>query len=257
MSKLAAKTDEWLKEAEQKYIDGIPAVTDENRKRLMQIGLDAVRDELQRRAQKKSEEPTGQLEQPERRLPTKEELQVWEQGKENKAVWYEGKQEEAKEAKQKFEFTMQKSGLLRLESNPVENKAFRESVMNAETRVIGTIEDPTPAPIPVVAIGFKTKEGKTEIRRLTQTDILTLLKTYFKRVATSAKMESKRYSEAYDSDMGKTVYKLFQGWNMIYNETQEGTAWPPLADVFPGLARASQQQKVNAEILWRWASNDK
>lgn len=249
MSKLASKTIEWLKEAEQKYIDGMPAVTDENRKRLMQIGLDAVRDELQRRAQKKSVEPSanqGQLPDMEQRLK-----------QENKAAFFEERQEKAKEAKQEFESTMQKSGLLRPESNPVENKVFRESVMNAETRVIGTIEDPTPAPIPVVAIGFKTKEGKTEIRRLTQTDILTLLKTYFKRVATSAKMESKRYSEAYDSDMGKTVYKLFQGWNMIYNETEEGTAWPPLGDVFPGLARASQQQKVNAEILWRWASNDK
>lgn len=71
MSKLAAKTIEWLKEAEQKYIDGMPAVTDENRKRLMQIGLDAVQDELKRRAQKKSVEPSenqGQLEQQKPRL---------------------------------------------------------------------------------------------------------------------------------------------------------------------------------------------
>ena len=70
-------------------------------------------------------------------------------------------------------------------------------------------------------------------------------------------MEAKRYSEAYGSDMGKMVYKLFHGWNTIYNETQEGAAWPPMEDVFPGLGRASQTQKVNAEILWRWASNDK
>lgn len=60
MSKLSSKTIEWLKEAEQKYVDGMPAVTDENRKRLMQIGLDAVRDELKLRAQKKSDpQPTG------------------------------------------------------------------------------------------------------------------------------------------------------------------------------------------------------
>jgi len=64
MSKLTAKTTEWLKEAEQKYIDGMPAVTDENRKRLMQIGLDAVRDELKLRAQKKSDpQPTGKTRQ--------------------------------------------------------------------------------------------------------------------------------------------------------------------------------------------------
>ena len=63
MSKLSSKTIEWLKEAEQKYVDGMPAVTDENRKRLMQIGLDAVRDELKLRAQKKTEQPAGNTEQ--------------------------------------------------------------------------------------------------------------------------------------------------------------------------------------------------
>jgi hypothetical protein len=91
MSKLSLKTTEWLKEAEQKYIDGMPAVTDENRKRLMQIGLDAVREELKLRAQKKSDpQPTGkagQLEQQnERRLPTKEELQAWQKGMEKEEV---------------------------------------------------------------------------------------------------------------------------------------------------------------------------
>lgn len=126
-----------------------------------------------------------------------------------------------------------------------------------DRRVIAKIENPEPLTVPVVEIEFKDAKGNVYTRALDQTDILTLLKTYFKRVATSAKMEGKRYSEAYNSDMGKTVYKLFQGWNIIYNETEEGTAWPPLADVFPGLSRASQQQKVNAEILWRWASNDK
>ncbi len=64
MSKLSSKTTEWLKEAEQKYVDGMPAVTDENRKRLMQIGLDAVRDELKLRAQKKSDpQPIEKIEQ--------------------------------------------------------------------------------------------------------------------------------------------------------------------------------------------------
>ena len=53
MSKLSAKTTEWLKEAEQTYLDGMPSVTDPNRKRLMQIGLDAVQDELKRRADQK------------------------------------------------------------------------------------------------------------------------------------------------------------------------------------------------------------
>jgi hypothetical protein len=243
MSKLAGKTIEWLKDAEQKYIDGMPAVTDENRKRLMQIGLDAVRDELQRRTQKKSVEPSanqGQLEQPERRLPTKEELQAWEKGMEKSDEQLEKEWNEL----------------------PREEKVrqHREFVANMNERhqiVIAKIENPEPITVPVVEMEFKDAKGNIYTRALDQADILSLLKTYFKRVAVSPKMEAKRYSEAYGSDMGKMVYKLFQGWNTIYNETQEGAAWPPMEDVFPGLGRASQPQKVNAEILWRWASNDK
>ena len=134
-----------------------------------------------------------------------------------------------------------------------------ESVQAFEANrvVIAKIENPEPITIPVVEMEFKDRDGNTYTRALDQADILSLLKTYFKRVAVSPKMEAKRYSEAYGSDMGKMVYKLFQGWNTIYNDTQEGAAWPPLEDVFPGLGRASQSQKVNAEILWRWASNDK
>jgi len=126
-----------------------------------------------------------------------------------------------------------------------------------EQRVIAKIENPSPITVPVVEMDFKDRNGNTYTRALDQADILSILKTYFKRVAISPKMEAKRYSEAYGSDMGKMVYKLFKGWNTIYNETKEGAAWPPLEDVFPGLGRASQIQKVNAEILWRWASNDK
>lgn len=218
----------------------------------LQTSIDRALEELQRRAQKKSA-----ILNPSNGIPalneTPEKLEA-DREKQQKTPIRDAAAKVPQEIKDEVEAWAEK---VEREANDLEK--IRELSVNyhGETRVIGTIEDPTPAPIPVVAIGFKTKEGKTEIRRLTQTDILTLLKTYFKRVATSAKMESKRYSEAYDSDMGKTVYKLFQGWNMIYNETQEGTAWPPLADVFPGLARASQQHKINAEILWRWASNEK
>lgn len=189
----------------------------------LQTSIDRALEELQRRAQKKSMEPSekpGQLSQ-------KPELEAWAKQIESEAVQQNQRQEQSV-------------------------KAFEP-----DRRVIARIENPEPSTVPVVEIEFKDAKGKAYTRALDQTDILTLLKTYFKRVATSAKMEGKRYSEAYNSDMGKTVYKLFQGWNIIYNETQEGTAWPPLADVFPGLGRASQQQKVNAEILWRWASNDK
>ena len=84
-----------------------------------------------------------------------------------------------------------------------------------------------------------------------------MLKTWFKRVATSRAMEEGRYTDAYGGAMGKDTYKLFEGWNMIYNETKEGSAWPPMLDCFPGYKNASAVQKVNAELLWRWASNDK
>lgn len=212
--------------------NGLSLNPGEREKQILTKNIERAQLELQKRFEEKKTESQASANQGQ--LPDMEQRRE----QENKAVWYEERRGKVK-------------------ANEAEKIRELSGNYQGETRVIGTIEDPTPAPIPVVAISFKTKEGKTEIRRLTQTDILTLLKTYFKRVATSAKMESKRYSEAYDSDMGKTVYKLFQGWNMIYNETQEGAAWPPLADVFPGLGRASQQQKVNAEILWRWASNDK
>jgi len=132
-----------------------------------------------------------------------------------------------------------------------------ENPIEPQRRVIAVIENPEPITVPVVQIEFKDRDGNPYIKSLDQVDILTILKTYFKRVATSAKMDAKRYSEAYNSDMGKMVYKLFQGWNLIYNETQEGAAWPPLVDVFPGFGRASLEQKVNAQVLWRWASNGK
>ena len=121
-----------------------------------------------------------------------------------------------------------------------------------ETRVIGTVTSAPVITVPVVEIALTSGT-----RQMNRTEIMTMLKTWFKRVATSKAMEEGRFSDAYGGAMGQDTYKLFQGWNVIYNETKEGAAWPPLTDVFPGLSRASQQQKVNAEILWRWASNDK
>lgn len=199
--------------------------------------------ELRRRSlEKKSVEPSanqGQLPDVEQRLE-----------QENKAAFFE--ERKVKEAKQEFEAAMQKANLLRSESNPVENKAFRESVMNAQHRVIGTVTEAPVIMVPVVEIALSSGT-----RQMNRVEIMNMLKTWFKRVATSKAMEKGLFSDAYGGAMGQDTYKLFQGWNTIYNETQEGAAWPPLEDVFPGLGRASQSQKVNAEILWRWASNDK
>ena len=119
-------------------------------------------------------------------------------------------------------------------------------------QIVGTVTKAPVITVPVVEIALSS--GTKQMNRV---EIMNMLKTWFKRVATSRAMEKGLFSDAYGGAMGQDTYKLFQGWNTIYNETQEGAAWPPLEDVFPGLGRASQSQKVNAEILWRWASNDK
>lgn len=174
--------------------------------------------ELRKRAQKKSVEPSAN----QGHLPQKQELEAWAKEIEREVVQQNLMQEQSV-------------------------KAFE-----TKTLVIGTITTAPVITVPVVEIALSS--GTKQMNRA---EIMTMLKTWFKRVATSKAMEEGRFSDAYGGAMGQDTYKLFQGWNVIYNETKEGAAWPPLADVFPGLARASQQQKVNAEILWRWASNDK
>lgn len=199
-------------------------------KELLLIGLQAFNDMLLAEQQKKSEvQPTGISGQ----LPKNPELEEWAQKIESEQPLNAYRQA--------------------LEKVPQQVKQFVQN--DVETRLLGKIENPEPIAVPVIEMDFKDVKGNVYTRELTQADIISLLKTYFKRVATSSKMEERRYSEAYSSQMGKTVYKLFQGWNTIYSATQEGNAWPPLEYVFPGLGRASQNQKVNAEILWRWASN--
>ena len=231
MSKMQTMSDADIQKAIETFNKKLPLIPDGEDRDLCLVGLENFQNELARRAQKKSMEQSanqGQLEQSqERRLPTKEELQAWERGMEKSAQNQHRDQAESAQA---------------FEPNRV---------------VIARIENPQPITVPVVEMEFKDRDGNTYARALDQADILSLLKTYFKRVAVSPKMEAKRYSEAYGSDMGKMVYKLFQGWNTIYNETQEGAAWPPLVDCFPGMGRATTEQKVNAQVLWRWASNDK
>lgn len=203
--------------------------------------------ELRRRSlEKKSVEPTGKTEQlpPNVTLPTVAEMQEWQKKAE-------------KEIRQTHEEIANMQGDEKAEHLGKKLITQYANMVEREQRVIAKIENPAPITVPLVEMEFRDREGNAYIRALDQAGIIALLKTYFKRVAISPKMEAKRYSEAYGSDMGKMVYKLFQGWNTIYNETQEGAAWPPLVDCFPGLGRASQTQKVNAEILWRWASNDK
>lgn len=243
-------SDEQIRKAIEKFNKKLPLIPEGEDRDLCLVGLENFQNELARRNQKKSESQptgkTGELEETEKikRAVLNPSLGI--------PALNETPEKLATDAKKEFESAMQKAGLLRPESNPVENKAFRESVMNAGTRVIGTVTVAPIITVPVVEIALSS--GTKQMNR---TEIITMLKTWFKRVATSKAMEEGRFSDAYGGAMGQDTWKLFNGWRMIYNETKEGTEYPPLLDCFPGYKNAKTIHKVNAEILWRWASNDK
>jgi hypothetical protein len=203
--------------------NGRAATSDAHQIELIDLGLSKYRKMLAD-LEKKSEEPTGktgELErQNERRLPTKEEIQAWEKGMEIDSQNQSADQQQTA-------------------------KAF-------ETRVSVGRASETSVSVPAVFVKIAGED-----RLLTQTEIVGYLKTYFKRVATSERMKGGQYTAAYASDMGKTVWRLFDGWNLIYKETQEGSEWPPMVDIFPGWKNAQQAHKVTADVLWRWASNQK
>lgn len=218
--------------------NGLSLNPGEREKQILTKNIERAQTELKKREdQKKSEQPSanqGQLEQPERTLPTKEELQAWDLGME--------KSDEQLEEEWR--------------NLPKEEKArqHREFIadMDKRHRVIGTVATAPVITIPVVEIALSS--GTKQMNRA---EIMTMLKTWFKRVATSKAMEDGRFSDAYGGSMGQDTWKLFNGWRMIYNETKEGTEYPPMLDCFPGYKNAKTMHKVNAEILWRWASNDK
>jgi hypothetical protein len=203
--------------------NGRAATSDAHQIELIDLGLSKYRKMLAD-LEKKSEEPTGktgELErQNERRLPTKEEIQAWEKG---------------------------------MERDSQNQAAIQQQTAKAfETRVSVGRASETSVTVPAVFVKIAGED-----RLLTQTEIVGYLKTYFKRVATSERMKGGQYTAAYASDMGKTVWRLFDGWNLIYKETQEGSEWPPMVDIFPGWKNAQQAHKVTADVLWRWASNRK
>ena len=207
--------------------NGLSLNPGEREKQILTKNIERAQMELQKRSEQKKTESQpsanqGQLSDMEQRRE-----------QENKAAFFEERREKAK-------------------ANEPEKIRELSGSYQGETRVIGTVTAAPVITVPVVEIALTSGT-----RQMNRAEIMTMLKTWFKRVATSKAMEEGRFSDAYGGAMGQDTYKLFQGWNVIYNETKEGAAWPPLADVFPGLSRASQQQKVNAEILWRWASNDK
>ncbi len=64
MGKLAGKDMNWLLDAKQQYEEGMPAVTDPKRRELIQIGLDAVLEEIKLRSQKKTDVPLVARQEP-------------------------------------------------------------------------------------------------------------------------------------------------------------------------------------------------
>jgi hypothetical protein len=183
MSKLSLKTTEWLKEAEQKYVDEMPAVTDENRKRLMQIGLDAVRDELKLRTQKKSDpQPTAKTEQ----LPDREQ-QI---ERENKSAWYEENRVQNQAADQEQS------------AKAFENKGW-EQVKQALTTA------PQVAPKPTVTIHFA---GQQYPGQYTRGELWSDVRQNFKLVLLSATfrrcLNNGNYSELWSTVL---FVKLWQG----------------------------------------------
>ena len=218
---LSGLSNAQIEQAIEKMQKGIEIKPNSPESAELQVSIDRALEELKRRAQKKSVEPSANQEQ----LPPTEKEKERHEFTPTGQTTYIGKAEKIRELSGNYQ---------------------------GETRVIGTVTDAPVITVPVVEIALSS--GTKQMNR---TDIMNMLKTWFKRVATSKAMEKGRFSDAYGGAMGQDTYKLFQGWNTIYNETKEGTAWPPMEDCFPGLGRASQSQKVNAEILWRWASNDK
>ena len=224
-------------DAEKQYVEGMPSVTDENRLRLMQIGLDAVREELKARQKKSDQQPAQEQPKPQ---PQKI------QGVPNNVV----------EKREGFETTYYKAYQGYTRENEVE-------------RVLVATVAPSPViQVPAVAItlkrertvekdGRRTKETVEDVCTMTQSEILTKLKTDFKGLVNTPGWLGKKYTEGKAGVMGYNVRELFKGWNAIHQITGEGEPWPLITDVYAGYnQRTSQDQRVGCEVLWRWASGE-
>lgn len=188
----------------------------------LQTSIDRALEELKRRSQKKSQE---ELEPINVNLPTVEEMQQW------------AKKEQPQSGQQS----------------------------NVERVLVATVEPSQVVQVPVVQItlrkekiierdGKRVKETFEVKETMTQSEILTMLKTYFKTLVNSENWKAGRYTEGKSGNMGFNVFELFKGWNTIYNITKEGEEYPLVSDVYPGYRHTSQDQRVGAEILFRWAT---
>jgi hypothetical protein len=233
MSKLSNLTDKQIHEAIEAMQNGIAIKPNSEEAEALQVSINRAYAELERRAQKKSELSgnAGQLQKSE-----SEETEKIKRAVLNPSLGIQNTYDVREmEVQAQHADTAQSEQAFKIQENRV--------VVGRASDVVVTV------PVAEVLVGGK-------LRVLTQTEILGLLKTYFKGVATGASMMNGQYSKAYSGEMSQTVYRLFDAWNLIYQQTNEGAAWPPLVDCFPGWNRARQEYKISGEILWRWASRD-
>lgn len=220
--------------------NGRAATSDAHQIELIDLGLTKYRKMLAE-LEKKSVEPSenqGQLPDVEQRRE-----------QENKAQFFEERREKAKE-EARYQKHMEEQV-----KNQHRDQSESAQVFEPNRVVIARIENPKPVAVPVVEMDFKDRYSNVYTRKLDQADIIALLKTYFKRVAVRMAKDG-QYTDAYTSSMGQTVWKLFNGWHLIHKKTGEGVDYPVKEECFPGLKNASQAQKVCAELLHRWASNE-
>jgi hypothetical protein len=227
--------------------NGLSLNPGEREKQILEKNIARAQAELKKRSDEKKTESqlTGNPGQapPNVTLPTVADLQEW-QKKAEKEIQKTHEEIANIQGDENDEFLGKK--LVTQYANMVERE------QQFETRVSVGRASETSVTIPAVFVKIAGED-----RLLTKSEIVGYLKTYFKRVATSERMKAGQYTTAYASDMGKTVWRLFDGWNLIYKETQEGSEWPPMVDIFPGWKNAQQTHKITADILWRWASNRK
>jgi hypothetical protein len=189
----------------------------------LQTSIDRALEELQRRGQKKSQ-PQEEVEPANVNLPTVANMQEW------------AKKEQAE-----------------------------SQIQSIERVLVATLEPSQVIQVPVVQItlrkektferdGKRVKETFEVKEQMTQSEILTMLKTYFKTLVNSENWKAGRYTEGKSGNMGFNVFELFKGWNAIHKITNEGDEYPPVNEVYPGYRHTSQDQRVGSELLYRWAT---
>lgn len=222
---LSGLSNSQIEQAIAKMQKGIEIKPNSPESAKLQTSIDRALDELKRRGQKKEQE---EREPANATLPTVAEMQEW------------------------------------AKKEPLQG----QQQSNVERVLVATLEPSQVVQVPVVQItlrkekmferdGKRVKETFEVKETMTQSEILTMLKTYFKALVNSENWKAGRYTKSRSGNMGFNVFELFKGWNAIYNITNEGEPYPLVGDVYPGYRHTSQGQRVGAEILWRWASNDK